>query len=103
MQSVKGKDYSLHFPLIFLSLSLSSFTAESRLILIPGLQRAVGEWFDKGVECFILPRYSEVNYRCNQFHATRQWFYDVGKENGGLQVYLNELYIIITMRSSWCG
>lgn len=83
VQSVK--DDSLHLPLIFISASLSGFTAESPLILIPALQRAVGEWFEKGVECFIPPCDSKVNYRCNQFHATRQRFYDVEKENGGLQ------------------
>lgn len=51
-----------------------------------------GRVFDKGVECLIPPRYSEVNYRYNnQFHATRQWFYDTGEENGGLHFYLSEL------------
>lgn len=89
------------FELIFLSPSLSGFTAESLLILIPGLQRAVREQFDKRVECFIPPCYSEVNYRCNQFHATLRWFYDDGEENGGLHFYLSELYIIITVRSLW--
>lgn len=59
--------------------------AESPLILIPALQRAVGEWFEKGVECFIPTCNSKVNYRCNQFHETRQWFYDVEQGNGGLQ------------------
>lgn len=85
--------------LIFLSPSPSGFTAESALISIPGLQRAVGESFDKRVECFIPPCYSEVNYRCNQFHATRRRFYDGGEENGGLQFYQDELYVLITVRS----
>lgn len=77
---VSGFHFYSHYPL------LSGCTAEPPRLLILGLRRTLGEGFDKGVECFIPPRYSEVNYRYNnQFHATRQRFYDVGDENGGLR------------------
>lgn len=89
---VKVKYQFQVFHSIFPLLPLSGCTAEPPPLLILGLQRTLGECLDKGVEGFIPPRYSEVNYRYNnQFHATRQRFYDVGEENGGLQFYLNEL------------
>lgn len=69
--SVKVKYWFQVFPLILPLPLLSGCTDEPPQLLIPGLQRTLGESFDKGVESFIAPRHSSVNYRHNnQFHAT---------------------------------
>lgn len=87
--SVKVKDRVQVFPLIFQLPLLSGCTAEPPQLLIPGLQRTLGECFDKGVGSFIPPHHSEVNYRYNnQFHATRQRFYVDGEEKWRLALFI---------------
>lgn len=97
LQSVTSKHCGLHLNLY----SYHPLYLVSQLNLCWYWSLVCRGQFDKRVECFIPPCYSEVNYRCNQFHATLRWFYDDGEENGGLHFYLSELYIIITVRSLW--
>lgn len=70
--SVKVKYWFHNFPLIFPLPLLSGCTAEPPRLLIPGLQRTLGECFDKGVESFIPPCYSEVNYNQITINFMRQ-------------------------------